>query len=228
MQIDSGNQLASFAGHQDRVTSLQFSTSGDRLWSLTASGKRTGYDLQTRQEIESDQLRVVDVSTSTISSAGMIAAIADGAPERICIFDPRSSPDERELPGHTYEVLGLAFSRQGDILASVGRDRYVRLREVPVGDARLLRGHAHWSTCVAISPDGKTLATGSRGGEAILWSLPTGRPLMRLPTHGHGIARIAFAPDGRRLAFADIQANVWIWEVFLTENDPWSVLGAGQ
>jgi WD40 repeat protein len=76
-----------------------------------------------------------------------------------------------------------------------------RVLEAP----RVFRGY------VAISPDGKLLATG--GSDIRLWDLVTGKQLWAVKGHPDGVARIAFSPDGKNLAsggwLGDPKVRIW-------------------
>jgi WD40 repeat protein len=69
---------------------------------------------------------------------------------------------------------------------------------------------------VAISPDGKTLASGSAGGrglgEIFLWEVSTGKHLRSLTGHGDFFFTLAFAPDGKTLA-TGMGNTVQTWDV---------------
>ncbi|MER6148973.1 nSTAND1 domain-containing NTPase [Streptomyces hirsutus] len=63
---------------------------------------------------------------------------------------------------------------------------------------------------IALSPDGRTLATHSRDGKVRIWDLPGGR--LRHAFTGHDTGRVAaFSPDGRTLAVAT-GAGVRLWD----------------
>src|SRR5437763_595449 len=65
-------------------------------------------------------------------------------------------------------------------------------------------GHSGGVTSVAISPDGTTLASGSRDNTIKLWDVATGRELRTLKGHsnsdnsvGFTVESVAFSPDGK-------------------------------
>jgi WD40 repeat protein len=86
-------------------------------------------------------------------------------------------------------------------LATSAWDSTIRIWELPNRKERycLVIPGTGWNA-IAFSPDGKTLASGARGGEVILWSVAGGKELMRLADHKAGIFALAFSPDGKILA----------------------------
>ena len=63
-----------------------------------------------------------------------------------------------------------------------------------------LEGHANAVTCAAFSPDGKTLATGSKDQTVILWDVTVRKRREVLRGHANDVICLAFSPDGRTLA----------------------------
>ena len=66
--------------------------------------------------------------------------------------------------------------------------------------------------CVALSPDGTGLATGSNDNTVKLWNARTGAPgLVLKRPHGHQLAASHSASDGQRLASASNDRTAKIW-----------------
>jgi WD40 repeat protein len=65
----------------------------------------------------------------------------------------------------------------------------VRVGPVTGEEPHLLYGHDNDVTSVAVSPDGRWIASGSQDGTIRLWPMPKGRPFHTLP-HDELLARL--------------------------------------
>ena len=65
---------------------------------------------------------------------------------------------------------------------------------------RILKGHSDWIRSVAISPDGKILASGSDDKTVKLWNMTTGQEIRTLNGHSGLVRSVALSPDGKTLA----------------------------
>lgn len=74
--------------------------------------------------------------------------------------------------------------------------RYLRTR---INARQTLTGHTNEVACVAFSPDGTWIVSGSGDGTAKVWDAATGAELLSLKKQAQPVASVAFSPDGKRL-----------------------------
>jgi WD40 repeat protein/transcriptional regulator with XRE-family HTH domain len=141
--------------------------------------------------------------------------------------------------GPSGSAVGMTLSADGRLLASGSEDGTVRLWETPFatpgsreqlaerradgGDSpapppsagRLLATlQAHTGTVwsVALSADGRLLASGGQDGAVRLWEVPGGRLLATLEVHPTGVWSVTLSGDGRLLASGGVDGTVRLWE----------------
>ena len=82
----------------------------------------------------------------------------------------------------------------------LGGDKTVHVFDAKGSQLRKLQGHNDWIYALAISRDGKTVASGSWDGEVRLWNLADGKLL------GTIIAAPGYKPAGARRRRSDAAA----------------------
>ncbi|MBD2566734.1 NB-ARC domain-containing protein [Anabaena lutea] len=65
---------------------------------------------------------------------------------------------------------------------------------------------------LALSPDGKLLATGDMDGQIHLWQIADGKNLLTLKGHEGIIWTVAFSPDGKTLASGSFDGLIKLWD----------------
>ena len=82
---------------------------------------------------------------------------------------------EATLDGHTSHILSVAWSSDGEILASGSADNTLKLWDVTDGDeTATLYGHTSSVMSVAWSPDGATIVSASDNNTLKLWDVGSG------------------------------------------------------
>ena len=75
-----------------------------------------------------------------------------------------------------------------------------------------LRGHKDVVWCVAFSPDGKRLVSGSKDKTLMIWDMDAGQEPRLLAGHGEDVVSVAFSPDGNLIASASHDKTVRLWD----------------
>ncbi len=117
--------------------------------------------------------------------------------------------------GHSNQILTIAVSPDGELIASAGEDRTIRLWNIHGRSvAPPLRGHKGPIFAVNFSPDGKTLASASSDLTVRLWNLP---PVAT--SHAGSVYGIAVSPDGGTIASSGESSGVRLWDTSLNPLD---------
>ncbi|GAA1844220.1 hypothetical protein GCM10009687_07230 [Asanoa iriomotensis] len=186
--------------HQGSVRSVVFTPGGD-LASAGDDGKVRLWDHRSRIPKHAT-LFIGRQGINSIAFHPLGAGFALGCNEQAVLI--RDGSDSRPLRSHTDDVLAVAYHPSGQLLASGGRDRTVRLwqtsadnRQPPIATVEL----GEWVTSLAFSLNGVWLAATSRDGHVHLHHSATLEAFHSpLTTHSGGANAVAFSPDGRFLA----------------------------
>lgn len=188
-----GNCLEVLRGHTDGVRCVRYSPDGQ----LLASGS---YDLSVRLW---SGLPDVKVGSSHL----------DGQPDA-------KQPDVRVLHGHTNWVWSIAFSPEGDILASGSDDRTLRLWDVKDGNSiNVIEGHTLDIFALAISADGQLLVSVGQDRVVRIWNLQ-GQSLKILRGCTSGIRSLSLSPNDRTLASRGQDETIHLWHLPLDDDLP--------
>jgi WD40 repeat protein len=108
-----------------------------------------------------------------------------------------------ELKGHTAAVSSIAFSPQGDLIATGSWDTTARVWDVKTGrEISALGGHTDPLTSVAFDGTGKYLVTASFDGTARVWDLTLKKVKCELRGHTGVVQSAIFSPDNRLILTA--------------------------
>lgn len=165
-----------------------------RFWDIRQPEPHYSYTIQGHDWVDALAFR----------PGGRYLASAGGVHDHaIRIWDITTQQCVAILTGHVRQVRSLAFTPDGDILASAGTDSTIRLWNVRNPRAcrihSVLHGHQYAIYSLSFSADGTKLASSSQDSTIRIWETATGRQIHCLTGLG-GNEIVAFSPAGDLLA----------------------------
>ena len=202
-------------GHKSRVTDAAFAPDGEHIASASRDGTLRIWDV--RGSTRRVDLAVPSTSTPARRSRRTVdCSRRDRRRTRAAICASGTCADgvvPLKIDAHDVPLFGLAFSPDGDTVATASQDTTVRLWDAHTGaPVATLTGHTDSVEAVAFSPDGKLLA--SVGGDRTLrvHDLRSGRVVKQLPTkEKYSLNAVAFTPDGKTVATAGVAGTINLW-----------------
>jgi len=186
--IPTGEPLIRRAGHREEVVSLAFSSDGKTLASAGFSEGTILWDAATGKEIRRLPRYQVGgrICFAPDSDTLVSAYVPDqGKPgAKINLWKATTGEKTGELAGHNRQVLCIAISSNGKLLASGSEDRTIGLWDLPSRRMKsTIRLPKDSVACLAFSPDGRVLAAGGPEGTIRRWDTATGTEMP--PLEGH-------------------------------------------
>jgi WD40 repeat protein len=116
-----------------------------------------------------------------------------------------------EFEGHQSGVNAVAINPDGNLIVSAGDG--IRLWNPATGKQVRKIDVKGVVTCLALSADGKTLASGGHDRIVRLWDVESGKPLNEFKGHKNALCGLVFSRDGTLLASGDVQSTIRIWDL---------------
>ena len=211
-------------GHTNAVYKLMVSPYKDRLISVGLDKTIRLWDLGTGEPLRVLRPPVGPGAHGYLFSAalspddnllavGTYRALTPLYDHRIHLIDLNAGQIVHSLKGHSYTIYDLAFSPDGERLASASHDGTLRIWEVQTGRSLLtLKGHAAPVHGVAWSPDGKKIVSGSLDKTARIWSADTGAVAAVMREHQDEISTVAWSSDGLTIATGCYDKAIRLYE----------------
>ena len=210
-RTDTGAELAVLrTAEGGLVRSVAFSPDGHIVAAASSDGDVTMWNVASGQILATLAGQQIPVNAIAFSPDGRTLA-AGGAHGYLALLDVRTHAVTHLSTGPSY-VHAVAFNRTGMLLIASGGTvemwdpgRRVVVRRLPVSNAPV--------NALALSTDGRMLATAGDDKIVHVWDLQTGGGLGTLSGSTGAIYGLAFSPDGRTLASGGADNLVRLWDI---------------
>jgi WD40 repeat protein len=216
--VEDGSQQQVFT-HPREVSSATFLSDGKQIATTCFDGRVRVFSADTGEAVTELLPLTPQQAFGTVAASsrdGTLLATGDAA--RIRIWDTNNWQAVTTLEGTSGFVWGLAFSKDSHLLISSGSDNAVRVWDVPAkrqqqelslpADEQAGAGPLR---AIALSPNGKLLATVAEGSGVHLRDSRTGSALHTLSMQD--ALAVAFAPDSLKIVVANAGGGVCMWDV---------------
>ncbi|CAE6437631.1 unnamed protein product [Rhizoctonia solani] len=214
-------------GHKGAVRSLTFSPDGARLVSGSVSpdsqslGTVELWDLKTRKKVQAPFWKCYSVMSTGFTSNGtrLVCGDFDGKVNvwdaSICASDPSAYAHTASFEVRGWALGSVAISPDGNWVA-VSENSHILLWDVQtksfVENGNFL-GHTDSVTCLAFSPGGYHIVSGSKDRSIRVWETHN-RKITVGPLEGHDgtINSVMFSPDGTLIVSASRDHTIRVWD----------------
>jgi len=209
-EIAKPNRVTTLETDLPKITSLVFHPHGGLLGVAGGTPGVAGTALLLRLNDGSEIARWTNAtdlaSAMAFDGAGQQLAVAAESTVRLYRWETPRPVLRHEFAGHVGAVFGVAFSPDGTLLVSAGRDRSVKVWSTTEG--RLLRSFSHHTEAIhavafrpvqAEATGPFACATAGDDRTVRIWQPALGRMVRIVRGHESGVLSLAYAADGRAL-----------------------------
>lgn len=211
VDLDSGQVIRRYQGHDDKILSVAFSPDGRSIASAGDSGAIKIWHsepISSNPEVLSQNNAV---SCLSFSPDGRLFVSGDDK-GMLELWDTVRHVRHRRLEAHHGLVTSLVFADVGSF-ASGGMDGDIRIWDAVTGEPlREFQAHAGGVFSLAFARNNRQLVSGGADGQIRLWDATSGRQTDARNAHQGAIHSVAMSPNDRWIISAGADGVIRIWD----------------
>jgi WD40 repeat protein len=212
---EAPKEKGSVPAHLSGVGALAYSPDGSRMatcggdklvriWKLPDSGAPAPlFDLKGHSNA---------VSSVAFSNDGRLL-VSGGGDLIIKVWDLQSATELRSLRGHSDWVSSVCFGADSRFILTASVDKTAKVWELSNEETAPPVGHTRRLNTLAVSPNGKWLASGGEDHTIKIWDMASGQEQYTLTEHTDNVRAVAFDSSGERLVSGGDDRKLRIWDL---------------
>lgn len=208
--VETWEHIRTFAGHEDVVTSVDFSPDGSQILSASFDESAIIWNVVGPGQYSfRGHYRALNAAMFTSNGKNIVTTSDDGT---VRIWNT-STHSHLVSMAHDSAVWVVDDSPDGRWVASAGEDGFAVLTETATGTSvKPKLAHPEAVLTLAFLPDG-SLATGCADGKLRIWDVDTHSVKQLIDAHEDYIWDISVAPDGQSFVTAGSDHLAKLWDI---------------
>lgn len=210
--MEDNKYFADLAKHKKAINSLAVSSDGNSI--ISAGGERViSWNIEQNEKTEYVRAGKIRALALVPYQRKVILAPYDNAALEILDLDNHES---RALRGHTGPVYLLEVTSDGNHLVSAarGKDNSIKIWDLRAHECiHTLEAHRRFVISMALTPNGRQIATGLWNGKIKIWDIEHGKCLQTLEGHTESVHSLAITPDGKAVVSGSWDKTIRIWSI---------------
>ncbi|ORX48583.1 WD40 repeat-like protein [Hesseltinella vesiculosa] len=138
--------------------------------------------------------------------------VTGGGDDKSYVWQAASGEKIYELDGHTDSVTAVAFSVEGDYVASAGMDGRIRVWRMDNGELCASVEGPDEVVWINWHPKGNVLLAGANDATIWMWAMPSGKFMNIFNGHSGPVTAGGFTPDGKKIVSVSEDSTMIIWD----------------
>lgn len=215
---DATSRARRFASpnHEAEIWSVAASPDGTRLATRGKDGFMIVWNVETGAPVRKsrDGYWQKTLAFASQSDRLFVALNSDSRTRKVGFWNLSTGAFEQSLPVPGNKNLACAVLAPDDsFVVSADEKHAISVWEISGRERLILRKHTAEIDALAISPDGRLIASAGRDERIRLWDARSGDEVRTLITSPASGKVLEFSPDGKKLACGASDTKIYLWDV---------------
>lgn len=194
---------------------VKFSSNGMYLAALEELGHLLLFDISGAIPMLSNSIYTGTAGAFSVDFAPTSDKVATGCTNsKLIIYDISSGLQLLNITAHTGYVYSVAWSHNGQYIATAGQDNKVKLWDTTGALLQTFSGHTGDVFDVKFTPNDDFLVSGSQDNSIKIWNCANGGLVNTITGHTDDVRSIAISPNGNYILSGGADATTRIWDYY--------------